>query len=143
MAIYIRRDLEVDDGGELQFERGDIKLATTKRSIVQALTYLILTDRGDAMVPEAAGDLGSFFGALNLPRTHRSMEHSVSRAIAEQGLMAPGDVAIRVVPVDIEVAAITARISGTFVEEDDTVDFEDVLLGYIYPFGVGQPSQVE
>ena len=30
--LYAERDIEVDDGGEIQFENGDLKVASVKRS---------------------------------------------------------------------------------------------------------------
>lgn len=144
MGVYITRDIQTDDGGELQFENGDLKVASVKRSALQALNWVIASNRGDTLHGDAVGDLGSWFGRLNIPRNHRAMEDQVRRALLVQGLFTPGDVRVVIVPVDINDAAVTARLFGTFVEP--SADLEEdgyAVLGYVFPFGTAQLRRVE
>jgi len=143
MGIYVDRDAEGDDGGELQFDRGDIKRATVKRSTHQTLHWLIASNRGDVIDGDSVSDMGSYLGGLNIPRTHRAMETSIRRALHFQGFFPPGDVQVAVVPVGPNEADVTARIYGVFNEEtveDDEVGFD--ALGYLMPFGTGQLTKV-
>lgn len=143
MGVYVRRDIETDDGGELQFENGDLKVASVKRSHLQALNWLIASNRGDTIHGDAVGDLGAWFGRLNIPRNHRSMEEQIRRALLVQGLFSPGDVRLAVIPVSENDAAVTARLFGTFVEPStDLVDEGYAVLGYVFPFGTAQLVRV-
>lgn len=144
MGYYTLRDVEVDDGGELQVENGDLKLASTKRSHAQAIHWVILTNRGEYMWGDSVANLGAFIGNLNLPRTHRAMEGSTLRALANQSLFFKGDVRIKVVPIDFNEVLITARMFGDYeLEDGEGSEDEDQLLGYRYPFGTGLPVKVD
>ena len=141
--IYMTRDLETDDGGEIVLENGDLKVASVKRSHIQALNWLLASNRGDVLDGDTVADLGSWFGRLNIDRNHRSMESECRRAISEQKLFGPGDVRLSVVPIGPNVAAVTARMFGTYIEpiglEDDALP---TFLGYVFSFGVGQLQRV-
>lgn len=143
MALYLFRDIEVDDGGELQFENGDLKVASVKRSHLQLLHWVIASNRGDAIVSDAVADLGAWFGRLNIPRNHRAMEEQVRRALFVQGYFVPGDVRVSVVPISETDAAVTAHLFGSF--QEPSTDLEDegyASLGYVFPFGTAQLEKV-
>ena len=138
--MYTQQDIEVDDGGEIQFELGDLKVASVKRSHVQALHWLMACNRGDVLNGDTVGDIGAWFGRLNHERNHRLMEDGIRRAVVQQKLFGPGDVQVAVVPVGATQAACTARLFGTFIEprrdlEDDALPS---FLGYVFTFGTGQ-----
>ena len=143
MGAYIARDIETDDGGELQFQNGDLKVASVKRSALQALNWLVASNRGDTLQGDAVADLGSWFGRLNIPRNHRAMEDQMRRAALVQGIFSPGDVQFAVVPVDLNDAAVTARLFGTFVEPDPSLQDDGyAVLGYVFPFGTAQLRRI-
>lgn len=141
--LYVQRDIEVDDGGEIQFENGDLKVASVKRSHIQALHWLVASNRGDVFDGDTVADIGAWFGRLNIERNHRAMEEGCRRAVFEQKLFGPGDVLFAVVPVGPTAAAVTARMFGTFIEptglEDDALP---TFLGYVFTFGTGQLQPV-
>lgn len=145
MAIYILQDIETYDGGELLFENGDLKVAETKRSHVQALNWLVASNRGDTIAGDTVADLGSFFGNLNINRTHRNMEANVRRAIFFQQLFAPGDVKVKVIPIDLNEVAVTVRLFGEYVEDtaaETNANYESILA-YSFPFGTGKLVKVD
>jgi hypothetical protein len=138
MGIYALQDIETDDGGELQFENGDLKRASVKRSYLQALNWIIMTNRIEAPVPDAVANIGAYQGSLNIPRTHRSIEASIRRAVSFQNLFAVDDLDVRMTPISLEDAALTVRMKGLYVEEqqqyiNDPMDTVQVL-GYLHPF---------
>lgn len=146
MALYLAHDVETDDGGDIVLENGDLKLASVKRSHLQALNYIILCNRTDLLEPDAAANLAVFCGAMNLPRTHRLIEEYVRRAVDSQGLFSLGDLRVKVVPIERDAVALTVRMSGTYLEDQDE-DREDAVsgwevLGYMYPFGTGLPERI-
>ena len=145
MAIYLTNDIECHDGGELMFENGDLKIATAKRSFMQSLNWLVASNRGDTFDGDSVADLGSFFGNLNIPRTHRNMEANIRRALHFQKAFAPGDVKVKVLPVDLNEVVVTARIFGQFIEEtaDETNANYDLILAYVFPFGTGKLVKVD
>lgn len=147
MALYLGHDIETDDGGDVLFENGDLKLASVKRSHLQALNFVVLSNRTDLLEADAAANLSVFNGSQNLPRTHRLIEEYVRRAVDNQRLFQVGDLRVRVVPVEPDAVALTVRMSGTYIEDRD-VDREDPALGYevlayLYPFGTGLPERIE
>lgn len=144
MGTYLARDIECDDAGEIQVQDGDLKLASTKRSHIQALHWLILTNRGEGFWGEAVADLGTFNGRLNIPRTHRAMEANILRAMENQRAFHRGDVRIRVVPIDFNEVLVTARMHGTYILQDNEgPEDEDETLGYRYPFDTGLPVKMD
>jgi len=144
MAVYIARDVETDDGGEIQFQNGDLKIASVKRSHLQVLHWLIASNRGDTIHGDAVGDIGAWFGRLNIARNHRAIEEQIRRALLVQGAFSPGDVRVLVVPVSENDAAVTARLFGTFVEAEAGLEDEGyAVLGYVFPFGTAQLRRVE
>jgi len=144
MGAYLTRDIETDDGGELQFENGDLKVASVKRSALQVLNWVIASNRGDTIHGDAVGDLGAWFGRLNIPRNHRAMEEQIRRALLVQGYFSPGDVRVGVVPVGLNEAAVTARLFGNFLEPSADLEEEGyAVLGYVFPFGTAQLRRVE
>jgi len=120
-------------------------VATTKRSHVQALNWLLASNRGDAPNGDTVGDLGAYFGSLNIERTHRNMEAQLRRALFFQRLFAPGDVKVKVIPIDLNEVLVTARLFGEYVE--DTVEEQkanyDQILCYIFPFGTAKLQKVD
>jgi hypothetical protein len=142
--LYSQRDIEVDDGGEIQFDgAGDLKVASAKRSHLQALHWLLASNRGDVLLGDTVADLGAWFGRLNVERNHRAMERNISRAIFEQRIFGPGDVQVRVVPVGPNEAAVTARLYGSYIEPVELADDAwDTFLGYVFTFGTGQLQPV-
>lgn len=143
MGMYFQQDIEVDDGGELQFDNGDLKIASVKRTHLQALHWAIACNRDDSLVPDATANLGIWFGSLNIARNHRAMEDQIKRAIAIQEVFFVSDVAIRVVPVSETEAAVTAHLLGIF--DEPSAELEDVgyaNLGYVFPFSTGVLKKV-
>lgn len=147
MTFYNAHDIETDDAGEIQLENGDLKLASTRRSFLQALNYVIMCRHGEVWTnAEAAGNLEAFIGKMNNARTHRLMEDAVKRAGFFQKLIQPADIFVSVIPVDVNDVALTVRAVGEFYE--DFVRDQDLpnagwqVLGYIYPLGTGQPKRV-
>jgi hypothetical protein len=139
MALYALVDLLTDDAGEIQFEYGDLKVASVKRSHLQALNWLVMTNRSEMVTePDAAANVGSFQGFLNNGRTHRSVESSIRRAIIFQGLFDPGDLDVRMTPVSLEDAALTVRMRGQYVESDPEERDDPVntyqTLAYLWPY---------
>jgi len=144
MGYYSVRDIETDDAGEIQVENGDLKLASVKRSHVQALHWLILTNRGEYLWGDSVANLGAYIGSLNVPRTHRAMEMSVIDALTNQGAFFRGDVRIRVVPIDYYEVLVTARMFGDYeLQPGEEEEDEDQILGYRYPFGTGLPVKMD
>ncbi len=144
MALYLDRDIETDDAGEIQIEHGDLKLGSVKRSFTQAFNWSLLTNRGEGLWGDAMANLGVFFGSLNIPRTHRAMEASIKRALEKQRAFFPGDVDVSVVPVDDNEAVVMAKLRGTYLLQDgEDATAEDQHLAYRYPFGTGLPVKVD
>ena len=139
MGIYLSKDVETDDGARIQIENGDLKLGSARRSHLQVLHWLIATERGGDLNGDAVADLGAWVGAQNVTRVHRSMETQVRRALQIQGVFAPGDIYVHVVPVDLNSVAVTARAFGSYLEED-IEDFDEGYdtLAYHYVIGTGQ-----
>lgn len=146
MAFYLAHDIETDDGGDIVLENGDLKIASVKRSHLQALNFIILSNRTDMLDADAAANLAVFCGAMNLPRTHRMIEEYVRRAVDNQRLFSGGDLQVRVVPIERDAVALTVRMIGTYLEdqEDDRADAASgwETLGYMYPFGTGLPERI-
>jgi hypothetical protein len=146
MSVYALTDIETDDGGEISFSNGDLKMATVSRSHTQALNWLIMTNRSEVLWPDSVANIGSFQGSLNIPRTHRAVEAAVRRAVMFQNLFSPDDLDVRMTAVSIEDAALTVRITGIFVETDSDVVQDPTqathVLAYLYPFNNEVPRRV-
>lgn len=146
MATYFSHDIETDDAGELQFENGDFKIASTKRTFLQALHWMILSSRPDCVEPDAMANLTVYKGRLNTPSTHRAMEAQIRQAAFFQQVADLGDLDVKVTPVSEEAVALTVRMRGQFIEdrpedlEDSTSGFQ--VLGYLFPFESGVPQRV-
>lgn len=143
MGIYFAQDVQVDDGGELQFENGDLKLASVKRSHLQALHWLIASNRNDCIYGDATANLGAWFGRLNINTNHRAMEEQITRAIIAQRIFTPGDVRVAVIPVAENDVAITAHLFGSFQELDPRLEDDGyATLAYLFPFGTAVLEKV-
>jgi hypothetical protein len=146
MALYALQDILTDDAGELQFDNGDLLIASVKRSHLQALNWLVMSNRPESTVPDAMANILAYQGSLNIPRTHRAIEASIRRAVIFQGLFDSGDLDVRMTPVSLEDAALTVRMRGQYVEEqeefrqDQTSTFQ--TLAYLYPFDNGTPVRI-
>lgn len=144
MGLYHGRDIETDDAGEIQIENGDLKLGRTRRSYLQALHWLVLSNTGDVNSPETVANLGQYIGSINNALTHRSMEQSVRFAVINQQTFARDDLSIKVVPVDYNTAALTVRMGGHYLlDEDEGVDEGLQTLAYTIPFSTALPVKVE
>jgi len=144
MGLYTQSDLETYDGGEIMFEDGDVKLASVKRSHVQALNWLIASNRGDTINGDSLADLGAFFGDLNIPRTHRNMEANIRRALFFQRMFIGGDVTTKIIPIDENEVVVTVRLRGEFAERsaDDLEIGYDTVLAYRFPFGTAKLEKI-
>lgn len=146
MGTYLGHDIETDDGGEIQLENGDLKIASTKRSFLQSLNWIVMTNRSESYSQDAVANLGSYLGALNIPSTHRGIEAHVRQAVIFQGLFDPNDLFVKVIPVTIDSVSMTIRMAGEYIEdrdgddEDPTVGYQ--TLGYVFPFDNATPSRV-
>ncbi len=144
MALYIFTDIETDDAGEIQTENGDLKIASTRRSHLQALNWLVLTNKGDVVDGDPVADLGVLQGRLNIAPTHRLGEHQIRRAVIYQELFDPGDLEVKMVPVDSDAAAITIRVNGFYSEKDpdDAEATTHQILAFYFPFDNATPVPV-
>lgn len=146
MALYLETDVETDDGGEIQLENGDLKVATATRSHLQALNWLVMTDAGEGPGDGPAGNLGSFFGSMNVPRTHRAMEASLRQAVIDQRLFLPNDVSFRLTKVEPSVAFLRVTFLGEFFineDEGETWDGNYQVLSYTFPFMTAEIVKIE
>lgn len=142
--IHSELDIEATDNGDLVLQDGDFKMATSARSIMQAATFIILTDYGEYMpAPLAAGNLGSFIGQLNNKSTHIKMRSSVQLGLDFQDLIDTSDVAISIVPVSIDTAMVMLKMPLVFVEKDENdILTEPLILGFIFPYESGTVEQL-
>ncbi|TXH13798.1 MAG: hypothetical protein E6R03_10675 [Hyphomicrobiaceae bacterium] len=146
MAYYVGHDIETDDAGEVQFENGDIKLASTKRTFLQGLNWMIMSSRTESSVPDAMAHLVVYKGRLNIANVHRSIETSIRQAALYQNLFDPNDLDVRVVPIATDAASLTVKLKGVFLE-DRLEDQDDPIvsyqtLGYVFPFESATPERV-
>jgi hypothetical protein len=147
MALYPLVDLLTDDAGEIQFENGDLTLASVKRSYLQALNWLIMTNRRETITdPDAVANIGSFQGFLNNTRTHRNIEASIRRAVIFQGLFDPSDLDVRMTPVSLEDAALTVRMRGQYIENEESERDDPVntyqTLAYLWEYNNTYPTRL-
>jgi hypothetical protein len=146
MGSYLGHDIETDDAGEIQLENGDLKLASSKRSFLQCLNWIVMTNRSESYTPDAMANLGSYLGSLNIPTTHRGIEAHVRQAVTFQGLFDPNDLFVKVIPVTIDSVSLTVRMAGEYTEDreedtgDPTVGYQ--TLGYVFPFDNATPVRV-
>lgn len=138
MAFYFAIDIETDDGGEIVLENGDLKLATARRSHLQAVNWSVLTNRPETIHQDAVADLNGYHGRKNVQINRAAMETAIRQALRAQGVVAPSDVFVRVVSVDISKVFIRVEVTGSYVGDDDT-DFveEHQILSYIYQTDTG------
>jgi len=145
MAIFAAVDVKTDDAGEIQVERGDIAIATTKRTHLQVLDFLLKTNYSEyTPAPLVAANFEEFIGDPNAPRTHNLMLQNFYEALRLQGVFTPADAAIRIVPIGLNEVAILVRLVGQFSEADlDDANTGWQTLAYKYPFPDGTLEQID
>lgn len=142
MAVHYVRDIETDDEGEIVIERGELKTATTERTAMQLVNWVVLTDFADYTPSPAFGaNIVEFIGYPNTIRTHRLMRQSIRDAFRVQGNFTMGDLRVAVEPSDIDEAAIIVHLLGEFTLDTDEESIGPVLLAFRFPFPNGQLQQ--
>ncbi len=137
-------DIETDDAGEVQPENGDFKMASSRRTAVQLLDFLLKTDLGGyAPQPMAGANFGEFIGAHNIARTHNLMTQNAYEAMRFQGVFTQADVFLRIEPIGIYEAAVLAQMSLGFVLSEDEDDNEGILLAYRFQYPDGAIELVD
>ncbi len=138
--MYMQRDIETNDDGELVLDKGDLKLATAYRSIAQSTLFMAMTDIGGYVPdPEFGANLGTFFGKLSNPTTWADMERSVRGGIIQQAILTGDTYQITVVPVDTETALVMLRLQIVTDEELESDDEpQSVTYGFKFPFMTGE-----
>jgi hypothetical protein len=147
MAIYFLQDIECTDDGDLVLDSiGDLKTASPMRTVAQSVNSLVMTDKGDLRVaPSYGANIGAYIGSRNSTMTRSMMGRDINNALMEQGLLAPVDFTIEVIPVDIDKVAVMLDVNGSFVYSPENYRgplLSDRTMGinmaYIYPFSEGQ-----
>jgi len=138
--IHSEIDIEGTDDGDLVLDQGDLKIATSSRSIMQAVMFLVLTDYGEYTPdPLAAGNLGSFIGSVNRSSIHAKMRGSIRYGLDQQGLIKTSNIGISVTPVSIDQALLTLRMPLVFIEKQQSdILTEPLVLGFVFPYESGK-----
>lgn len=138
MSYYSDVDIETDDGGEIILENGDLKLATARRSHIQAVNWSVLTNREETIHVDAVASLLQYHGAHNNARNRGAMELAIRQALMAQRVVAGSDVKARVVSIDINKVFVRVEVFGTFLgDEDLDMPTEYQILSYIYQTDTG------
>jgi len=142
--IHSEYDVESEDNGDLVLENGDFKTATASRSVMQALSFVMLTDYGEyTPQPLTGANLGSFIGKNNTPSTRSKMRSSIKFGLSEQGAVSPDQILLNVVPVDVDKALAILKLGAIFVEKEVAdVLTESLVAGFAIPYLSGTVTKV-
>ena len=141
--LFLERDIETDDEGEILVERGDLKMADSQRTAIQAANFIVLTDFGDyTPVPNAAGNLGEFVGYPNSARTHNLMLQNLHEGFRLQNLFLARALKIMVSPIGVDEAGVVMRILADFGERAEDDSYGSPILAFKFPYPDGQIEKV-
>lgn len=138
MAVYVARDLESEDDGDLTIESGDLVVAGAQQSVRQNLMCWSMTTRGGfSFDPGLGWGAEGFIGRQNTPLVHRLMEEDLGYSYGQADGLALEDLTYSVSHIDRDVAGVTVRFAGLVVEPDGTSPSQAVVLGFSFPFSDG------
>lgn len=143
--LFVSRDIETDDEGEILVSGGDLKLAGTERTAIQLVNFVVLTDWGDyTPVPRAGADLGSFIGQNNIRRTHLLMRQGLRQAFQRQKAFELPALNIEVHEIGDDTAGVLVQIRAAFdgVPVDERA-YGSPVLGYKFPFPTAQIERID
>ena len=141
MATYTNQDIACSHDGDLELGiNGDLKLLDALETNKRATNFVLRTDYGDyAPNPNVGCNLGTFVGERNVSEVHEKMQFFVQRGISDE-IYAPEDIAVTVLPFDLEEALCVVRIKGTYLVSGEFIEAIDQKMAYGFPYIEGQPS---
>ena len=121
-------DIETDDDGDLVVDpRGDLKIASTRRTAIQSMIFRLRTIIGD-YVPDASlgSDIPKMYGRPNTRHNGSLIASMAKRALTVDGRFSTNEFTLDVTPVSPESIIIVLRLINVFYdlpadEQDQTV----------------------
>lgn len=144
MSVYIQRDIQQYDDGELDLSGGDLTVAGVRQSQRQLLITLLNTTRGDFKYDREVGwGCEKYIGRRNEPIVHQTMKQDLGLSFNVSEDIAKEDLDWVVWYVSENEVGITVRHSGMFLEPDGTTPDTTLALGWKLSFETGQIETVE
>lgn len=121
-------DIETDDDGDLVIDpRGDLKVASTRRTAMQAMIFRLRTIIGDYVPdPHLGSDIPKMYGRPNTRHNGSLIASMARRALTVDGRFSANEFTLDVTPISPESVIIVIRLADVFYdlpedEKDQTV----------------------
>jgi len=127
---YDEQTIEMTNDGDLVLNSsGDLKLASAQRTLEQNTLFRVLTDFADFYLhPEYGADLGELIGEQNTRENAEIGQDSIFKVLTQDGLVNPGDLRIRAVPINLYRLVFAIFINTTAGD----LKISPVVLNYNY-----------
>ena len=135
MAFYTDRDINISTSGELQLDlKGDLNLAESPESHINATNFLLKTDNGQYKPNPALGaNLGVLVGQPMNDDNLEFAEILATRALREN-IYSASDVKVTVLPFDQHEAVCVVEAFGTYLVSGEFIDIDPQVFTYTFPF---------
>lgn len=126
-GLYTNQDIQITDDGDLVLAaNGDFQVASIDQTSRQDAVINLYTIYGDfAAFPSLGSRVIDFIGEPNTRQNAGLLQSEMLRALTNNGRWASSDVAVRIVPVDIDsvISYITIRNIATQAPQTIVFDF--------------------
>lgn len=140
MAIYIESDIRSNYSGDICLSpKGDLDLGSSVDTYFTSVNFILKTNNGEYQPNSLVGaDLGYFVGEINNTESHQQMKYNIDTSLDR--IMDPKDISSYVTYFTREEALCTVFLKGTFLIDNELVDYERITLTYAFPYLEGEAT---
>jgi len=137
MGVYINRDIEVDDDGDIVVNpSGDIGVADTAESMKHAIKFMLATDYNEVKPhPLMGANLGSLIGRHDINEVVEDIPGMVVGGNTYSALINSSDIRVTAIPIDVDKIYVSVELTGVYLDAyGHPLDVGVTYLEYIFPY---------
>jgi len=132
--LFTKLDFDMDNKGNLVYNKGDIGVASTKRTLARTIEWRLKTTRHEwaNYNPLIAGDIDKYFGRLNSKENAEFMQLDISRSICADGFIEQQNLLVEIVPVEADKINIYITINNIIAEDLTNINTIQLIYQFDY-----------